>query len=83
MIQFYLKEEKRYWDHFVESKGTKLSRHLVIEPRAAEKYKTYSKLEFIYGLIHHDGVVSAAQGISQGGVAYVQRLMKSFPRILH
>lgn len=83
MIQFYLKEEKRYWDYFIESYGTKLSKHLIIEPRAAEHYKTYSKLEFIYGLIHHDGVISAAQGISQGGVAYVQRLMKSFPKILH
>ena len=83
MIQFYLKEEKRYWDHFVESKGTKLSQHLVIEPRAAEKYKTYSKLEFIYGLIHHDGVIAAVQGISQGGVAYAQRMMKSFSRVLH
>ena len=79
MIQFYLREEKIYWDFFIKTLGVRIAPHLVIEPRAAEIYKTYTKLEFIYGLVHHDGVENARKGISQGGVAYLQRMMKTFP----
>lgn len=78
MINFYNKEQLRYYNNFQNSGGTSLGGGITVNPNVRSTYKSYSKTEFIYGLIHHDGVGNAQKGKNKGGVAYAQRRMREF-----
>lgn len=70
IIHFYKDGSLRYYKEFKTKQtlnGKKLSPDLI------EKYNSLSKAEFCYGLIHHDGVGNAANGIDLQGVSYAKR----------
>ena len=74
MIKFYQNEFLPYWNGF-QSSGNSTIAGKKINPTAwsgssAPHYSGLSKYEFMYGLIHHDGVGTAVSGIDKGGVAY-------------
>ena len=74
-IQFYKDEQLKYWNEFNNSKATgkPTLAGKRLSPQLAEKYSTLSKGEFIYGLIHHDGVGNAVKGKDMQGVDYFRR----------
>lgn len=74
MAEFYKNEQLAYWNGFVASGKTKVA-NVSIKPTsfsgsAPPYYAGLRKSEFLYGLIHHDGVGNASKGIDKGGVAY-------------
>lgn len=81
MIDLYQNEQLVYWNNYVNSGGRRLGRNgLTIANNAnTRNYGSLSKTEFIYGLIHHDGIGNAQKGRSKGGVAYVQRQLRKMP----
>lgn len=69
-IEFYKTEQKKYYDEFV-TKGTIAGKTL--PPDLQQKYAGLSKGEFIYGLIHHDGVGNAVKGNDLQGLGYYRK----------
>ena len=79
-IEWYKREWLKYWTNFISSGKTTINGP--IKPTAhsgssAPFYAGLSKSEFLYGLIHHDGVGNATNGVDAGGVAYWRRRMQS------
>lgn len=68
MIEFYISELKRYMVEYI--KTGKLAGKHVAQTSFSERYGTFSRSAFMYGLIHHDGVGNAVAGIDKGGVSY-------------
>lgn len=71
MIKFYSLELKKYWTEY-QSTG-KIAGKIIAPTYHADRYSTLSQAEFVYGLIHHDGVGNAVKGIDKGGVAYFKK----------
>jgi murein DD-endopeptidase MepM/ murein hydrolase activator NlpD len=71
MILFYTRELKQYWTEY-KSSGTLAGKPVVLTPHT-ERYASLTAAEFMYGLIHHDGVGNAVRGVDKGGVAYFKR----------
>lgn len=74
MARFYKKEMLPYWTNFVSSGKSKVA-GLAIKPTsfsgsAPPFYAGLDQPTFLYGLIHHDGVGNAKNGVDRGGVAY-------------
>lgn len=69
------------WNRFVASNKTKIvgkdisSTQFSGPNSSGQFYAGLTKSEFLYGLIHHDGVGNAVDGIDRGGVAYWRRRM--------
>jgi murein DD-endopeptidase MepM/ murein hydrolase activator NlpD len=70
MIQFYLDEIKPYWANYVSSGKTTIADKSIIPTSWSSEYPNLNQGEFMYGLIHHDGVGNAVAGRDLGGVAY-------------
>lgn len=74
-VRFYKDEMLKYWTEFNATKlpgpaklaGKTLSKDL------SEKYSSLTKGEFLYGLIHHDGVNNAINGRDRQGVELYRR----------
>lgn len=66
----FFKDQSKLYDEFV-AKGTLAGKTL--SPELQQKYAGLSKGEFIYGLIHHDGVGNAVRGNDMQGVAYYRQ----------
>jgi murein DD-endopeptidase MepM/ murein hydrolase activator NlpD len=69
-IEFYKSEQKKYYDEF-QSTGKIAGKTL--PPELQSKYAGLSKGEFIYGLIHHDGVGNAVKGNDLQGLGYYRK----------
>ena len=74
MCDFYKSEMRPAWDHFVASGKTKIVGKQ-IKPTSwsgssAPYYASLTRSQFLYGLVHHDGVGSAVNGKDLGGVQY-------------
>jgi len=66
----FFKDQSKYYDEFL-TKGTLAGKTL--SPELQQKYSSLSKGEFIYGLIHHDGVGNAVKGYDMQGVGYYRK----------
>ena len=77
MALFYQREMLPYWNGFVGSGKTKIANRNIrpsqFSGQGPQFYTGLRKPEFIYGLIHHDGVGNAVNGTDKGGVAYWRR----------
>ena len=65
MVRFYKDAILKFYNEF-KSKQTIAGKHL--SPELIQKYNGLSKVEFCYGLIHHDGVGNAVNGVDRQGV---------------
>ena len=65
MVRFYKDAILKFYNEF-KSKQTIAGKHLSSE--LIQKYNGLSKVEFCYGLIHHDGVGNAVSGVDRQGV---------------
>lgn len=75
-IEFYKGEQKRYWNEFQDSGGTRLAGRQ-LDPAVAARYQNLTQGEFTYGLIHHDGVGNAVRGRDMQGVDYYRRRVRA------
>jgi murein DD-endopeptidase MepM/ murein hydrolase activator NlpD len=74
-IEFYKSEQLRYWNEFNSSGKTKIAGK-TLKPEVSSRYANYNKGEFVYGLIHHDGVGSAVAGKDLQGVDYYRKRVR-------
>lgn len=74
-IRFYKDEQKKYWNDYLASGRTKINGK-VLNAAVKTRYETYSQGEFIYGLIHHDGVGNAVKGKDLQGVEYWRKKIR-------
>lgn len=75
-IAWYKKEWLPTWNRFVNSGKTRIAgpiKPTAHSGSAPPYYAGLTKSEFLYGLIHHDGMGNATNGIDMGGVAYWRR----------
>lgn len=77
-IEFYKKEQRRYWLEYQSSKDSAnpTIAGKRIDDTINNKYRNLSKGEFIYGLIHHDGVGNAIAGKDLQGLDYYRRKIR-------
>jgi murein DD-endopeptidase MepM/ murein hydrolase activator NlpD len=75
-IQFYKREMLRYWNEFQSSGQTRLANKTLSE-NAKARLAPLNKGEFVYGIVHHDGVGSGVAGKDLGGVAYWRKRIGS------
>lgn len=80
-IEWYKRFWLPQWNRFIASNKTKIAGKDIVPtpfsgPNSSDQfYAGLTKSEFLYGLIHHDGVGNAVDGIDRGGVAYWRRRM--------
>lgn len=77
MIKFYKNELKNYWTGFVNSGKTKIANKPIKDTPHSARYASLTQGEFMYGLVHHDGVGNAVNGIDKQGIAYYQSKVRS------
>ena len=65
-ILFYKEGSLKYYNEF---KNKRTLERKKLSPDLIAKYDALTKAEFCYGLIHHDGVGNAANGVDKQGVA--------------
>lgn len=70
MIAFYKQEFLPYWNGFNASGQTKIANKTIQQTSWSATYPTLTQGEFMYGLIHHDGVGNAVAGLDRQGVSY-------------
>ena len=71
-IEFYKSEQLRYWNEYQSSGKTRIAGK-TLRPEVSARYTNYTKGEFVYGLIHHDGVGNAVSGKDMQGVDYYRK----------
>jgi murein DD-endopeptidase MepM/ murein hydrolase activator NlpD len=76
MIQFYKAEIKPYWNGYNASGKTTIAGKPIKQTPHSARYPSLTKGEFAYGLIHHDGVGNAVNGIDLQGVDYYRRKIR-------
>jgi murein DD-endopeptidase MepM/ murein hydrolase activator NlpD len=69
-IAFYQAEFLPYYNNYVASGKTTIAGKSIQATAWSSQYPTLGQNEFMYGLIHHDGVGNAVAGKDLGGVAY-------------
>lgn len=74
-IQFYKREQVKYYNEFKNSGGTRMAGKK-LSPEAAARLNGLNKGEFVYGICHHDGVGSGVCGKDLGGVAYWRKRIR-------
>ena len=74
-IAFYKAEQQKYWNEFQDSGGTKIAGK-TLSPEVQARYAGLTKGEFIYGLVHHDGVGNAVRGQDMQGLDYYRRRVR-------
>lgn len=77
-IAFY-KDQRKFWNEYRSSynPGPGKIAGKSLQPAVNDRYKDYTKGEFIYGLIHHDGVGNAVSGKDMQGVDYYRKKIRS------
>ncbi len=78
MIAFYQHEILPYYTGWVASGMTTINGYAIPDTPHSEQYPSLSKMVWCYGLIHHDGVGNAKNGIDKGGVEYAQSKLQEF-----
>lgn len=76
MIEFYKRELRTYYEGYNSSGKTKIANKPVKLTGHSQRYPSLSKGEFCYGLIHHDGVGNAVNGVDMQGVDYFRKKVK-------
>lgn len=75
MIQWYQSEFITYWNTWISSGKTQIKTNAPLTPTPwSAQYANFTQGEFLYGLIHHDGVGNANAGKDLGGVAYWRKV---------
>lgn len=74
-IAFYKREQLKYWNDFNASGKSSIASK-TLAPEVKARYTNYTKGEFIYGLIHHDGVGNAVTGSDKQGVDYYRKKIR-------
>lgn len=74
-IAFYKNEQKKYWNEYNSSGKSKIAGKS-LSPAVSSRYTNYTQGEFIYGLIHHDGVGNAVAGKDLQGVDYYRKKIR-------
>jgi murein DD-endopeptidase MepM/ murein hydrolase activator NlpD len=69
-IAWYKSDFLPYWQSFVASGKTKIKNLTIKQTAWSAQYTNLTQSEFMYGLIHHDGIGNAVNGLDQGGVKY-------------
>jgi murein DD-endopeptidase MepM/ murein hydrolase activator NlpD len=77
MIKFYTQEFRTYWAGYLESGKTKIANKAIKPTTWSAKYASFTQGEFMYGLIHHDGVGNAVAGVDRQGVDYWRRKIRA------
>jgi murein DD-endopeptidase MepM/ murein hydrolase activator NlpD len=77
MIQFFKNEFRPYYNGYLSSGKTKIANKNIHASDWSAQYPNFSMGEFMYGLIHHDGVGTAVSGVDKGGVAYWRKKVKT------
>ena len=77
MIKFYTQEFRTYWAGYLESGKTKIANKAIKPTAWSAKYASFTQGEFMYGLIHHDGVGNAVAGVDRQGVDYWRRKIRA------
>jgi murein DD-endopeptidase MepM/ murein hydrolase activator NlpD len=77
MIKFFQLEFKPYYQNYVSSGKTKIANKTIAQTSWSVQYPNFTMGEFMYGLIHHDGVGNAVSGTDKGGVSYWRSKVKS------
>lgn len=77
-VEFYKNEQLKYWNEFNASKanGNPTLAGKPLSPDLADRYSRLTQGEFMYGLIHHDGVGNAVNGKDMQGVDYYRKRMR-------
>ena len=70
MILFYKNEFLPYWNGYVSSGHATIAGKKIIPTTWSATYPQLDQFSFMYGLLHHDGVGNAVNGIDKQGVAY-------------
>lgn len=73
MIRFFQDEFLPYWEGYQASGGTKIAGKTIKDTAWSRQYPNLTRNEFLYGLIHHDGVGNAVNGKDLQGVTYWRR----------
>jgi hypothetical protein len=74
-IRFYKDEQRKYWNDYLASSRTRINGKL-LDASVKARYDTYTHGEFVYGLIHHDGVGNAVNGKDLQGVEYWRKKIR-------
>ena len=77
MIAFYKAEVLPYFTNFVASGKTKIAGKPIVPTSWSAQYESLTQGEFQYGLIHHDGVGNAVNGIDKQGVQYYRSKVRA------
>lgn len=75
-IEFYKKEMLPAWNSYNASGKTSINGIPIQQTEHSTRYASLTKDEFIYGLIHHDGIGNAVKGRDMQGVDYYQRKIR-------
>lgn len=70
MVRFLVSEIKPYYTNWQASGQTRIAGKLVPANQHTARYPTVTKACWMYGLIHHDGVGNAGNGIDKQGIGY-------------
>ena len=74
MIVMYKNGHKRYWQMWLDSGKTKIAGMPVVANAVTAEYASLNQGEFMYGIVHNNGVGNSARGINvEGGIAYYRR----------
>lgn len=76
-IAFFTQEFRPIWARYNSSGKTKIAGMTIKETSWSAKYPSLTQGEFMYGLIHHDGIGNAANGIDRQGVDYWRKKIRS------
>jgi len=77
MIEFYKKEFVPYYQGWLASGKTTIANKPIKPTAFSATYASLSQGEFMYGLLHHDGVGNAVAGRDLGGVDYWRKKIRS------
>lgn len=77
MIKFYIQEFRTYWTGYLASGKTKIANKAIKPTAWSAQYASFTQGEFMYGLIHHDGVGTAVSGVDKQGVDYWRKKIRA------
>ena len=77
MIMFYKTQLKPFWNGYQSSGQSKIAGKSIVPTEHSARYPSLTRGEFMYGLIHHDGVGNAVKGVDYQGVDYWRKKIRS------
>lgn len=73
MILFYNSEIKAYWTEFNNSGKLRIAGKPIKITAHSARYASLTMGEFCYGLVHHDGIGNAVNGVDKQGIDYFRK----------